>query len=528
MGRVSTILASWMRSGVGGALWARASGPRLRRPRRGMGVLALAAVLVAPTTVILSPSVVRAATTVSFSYTGSEQTYLVPSGVSSLHVVAVGAPGGSGYWNAGAGGHGAIVSGDLAVTPGETLYVEVGGAGGAGWLGYGSGGWNGGGRGGYNVNGNIPYGGGGGGGSDIRTISRADAGSLDSRLVVAGGGGGGDDWGVSGGNAGSSGADGGDNAVGGGAGTLSSGGTGGAGYPAGSGNGSNGAASVGGAGGDYTVAGGGGGGGGYDGGGGGGGYGGSQNAGGGGGGGGSSYVGSLMGSSLTIDTSGTASISITPVAAPTVPGAPTGVSGTAGDSQVTLSWTTPASDGGSPITGYVVTPYVGTTAQATHTYTSTATTQSVTGLTNGTAYTFTVAAKNAVGTGPDSVASSPVTPVAAPTVPGAPTGVSASGFLVYTGHDSKYTYTVDVAWTPADNGGAAITNYRITAYVYKPATKNKPATCRPVQTVETGSASTTYVLAGLTTRNTYVFTVAAANAAGWGLESDFSNQVPGI
>ncbi len=430
MGRVSTILASWMRSGVGGALWARASGPRLRRPRRGMGVLALAAVLVAPTTVILSPSVVRAATTVSFSYTGSEQTYLVPSGVSSLHVVAVGAPGGSGYWNAGAGGHGAIVSGDLAVTPGETLYVEVGGAGGAGWLGYGSGGWNGGGRGGYNVNGNIPYGGGGGGGSDIRTISRADAGSLDSRLVVAGGGGGGDDWGVSGGNAGSSGADGDDNAVGGGAGTLSSGGTGGAGYPAGSGNGSNGAASVGGAGGDYTVAGGGGGGGGYDGGGGGGGYGGSQNAGGGGGGGGSSYVGSLMGSSLTIDTSGTASISITPVAAPTVPGAPT--------------------------------------------------------------------------------------------------GVSASGFLVYTGHDSKYTYTVDLGWTPADNGGAAITNYRITAYVYKPATKNKPATCRPVQTVETGSASTTYVLAGLTTRNTYVFTVAAANAAGWGLESDFSNQVPGI
>ena len=134
MGRVSTILASLMRSGVGGALWPRASGPRLHRPRRGMGVLALAAVLVAPTTVVLSPSVVRAATTVSFSYTGSEQTYVVPSGVSSLHVVAVGAPGGSGYWNAGAGGHGAIVSGDLAVTPGETLYVEVGGpAATAGW-----------------------------------------------------------------------------------------------------------------------------------------------------------------------------------------------------------------------------------------------------------------------------------------------------------------------------------------------------------------------------------------------------------
>ncbi len=39
----------------------------------------------------------------------------------------------------------------------------------------------------------------------------------------------------------------------------------------------------------------------------------------------------------------------------TVPGAPTAVSGVAGNGQVTVSWTAPTSDGGSPVTGYVVT-----------------------------------------------------------------------------------------------------------------------------------------------------------------------------
>ena len=55
--------------------------------------------------------------------------------------------------------------------------------------------------------------------------------------------------------------------------------------------------------------------------------------------------------------------------------------------------------GGSPITGYVVTPYVGGTAKTAQTFNNTATTETVTGLTNGTAYTFKVAAINGVGTG---------------------------------------------------------------------------------------------------------------------------------
>jgi hypothetical protein len=100
-------------------------------------------------------------------------------------------------------------------------------------------------------------------------------------------------------------------------------------------------------------------------------------------------------------------------AAATAPAAPTGVTASAGDSSATVSWTAP-SDGGSAITSYSVTPYIGTTAQTATTVSGSppATTTTVTGLTNGTAYTFKVTATNAVGTGPASAASSAVTPTA--------------------------------------------------------------------------------------------------------------------
>ena len=96
----------------------------------------------------------------------------------------------------------------------------------------------------------------------------------------------------------------------------------------------------------------------------------------------------------------------------TVPGAPTGVSATAGDASATVTWTAPAANGGAAITNYQVTPYIGASAQ-TAVYTgSAATSKTVVGLTNGTAYTFKVAAINSVGTGSQSTASAAVTPAA--------------------------------------------------------------------------------------------------------------------
>jgi Fibronectin type III domain/FG-GAP-like repeat len=95
------------------------------------------------------------------------------------------------------------------------------------------------------------------------------------------------------------------------------------------------------------------------------------------------------------------------LAAASLPGAPSGVTAAAGNAQATVSWTPPASDGGSAITNYVVTPFIGAVAQ-TSKQVGNVTTTTVTGLTNGTTYTFKVAAVNAVGTGPQSAASNAV------------------------------------------------------------------------------------------------------------------------
>ena len=60
-----------------------------------------------------------------------------------------------------------------------------------------------------------------------------------------------------------------------------------------------------------------------------------------------------------------------------------------------------------------MTPYIGGVAQTAQIFVSTATTETVTGLTNGTAYTFRVAAINAIGTGSNSSSSNSVTPLSA-------------------------------------------------------------------------------------------------------------------
>ena len=92
-----------------------------------------------------------------------------------------------------------------------------------------------------------------------------------------------------------------------------------------------------------------------------------------------------------------------------VPGAPTSVTATAGDTQAIVSFTAPASNGGAAIIGYTVTSSpVGFTA------TGASSPITINGLTNGQAYTFTVTATNSVGTGAASTASNSVTPLAPP------------------------------------------------------------------------------------------------------------------
>ncbi len=127
----------------------------------------------------------------TFSYTGSVQSWTVPAGVTSIDFDAKGASGGRGTYYS-PGGCGGEVQGSLPVTPGQVLKIYVGGMGVDGsYYGAGIGGWNGGGTGGYSFFG--PTGGGGGGATDLRIGGTA----LVDRMVAAGGGaGGGDDYGT--------------------------------------------------------------------------------------------------------------------------------------------------------------------------------------------------------------------------------------------------------------------------------------------------------------------------------------------
>jgi uncharacterized repeat protein (TIGR02543 family) len=105
----------------------------------------------------------------------------------------------------------------------------------------------------------------------------------------------------------------------------------------------------------------------------------------------------------------------------TVPQAPTNVTATAGNGSASIHFTPPTDNGGSPITGYKI---IWTSESLTVTETSTPIT--ITGLTNGTAYTFTVQAINSVGNSFDSAATNEVTPVT-PTYGGGSGGGSTGG-----------------------------------------------------------------------------------------------------
>jgi hypothetical protein len=178
----------------------------------------------------------------------------------------------------------------------------------------------------------------------------------------------------------------------------------------------------------------------------------------------------------------------------TAPGAPVLRTATAGDGQVALTWTAPASDGGAAITSYSISR---NSSQGIQTITTpdSRTSYTMTSLTNGVAYTFRVSAINSVGTGTGSNTMS-ATPAAAEqaTAPGAPTAISASA------GDAS----IVVSWSaPVSNGGSAITGYTVS---YTPSGGGE-------QTTTVGNV-TTYTLTGLTNSAQYSVKVLAINAIG--------------
>jgi hypothetical protein len=97
---------------------------------------------------------------------------------------------------------------------------------------------------------------------------------------------------------------------------------------------------------------------------------------------------------------------------PGPPSAPRNVTGVAGNTKVTLDWDAPFSDGGSTITGYRIIPRIAGVSQSPIlTGSGTPGPYAVTGLTNGTAYTFYVQAINVAGSSGNSVESAAITPV---------------------------------------------------------------------------------------------------------------------
>jgi hypothetical protein len=204
------------------------------------------------------------------------------------------------------------------------------------------------------------------------------------------------------------------------------------------------------------------------------------------------YAGSLSGwvgggSSVTVPGGTGGYLVATPT---TVPGAPTIGTAVPGSTTATVAWTAPASDGGSPVTGYVVRVYAGTSttpSATTVTAPAGATSVVVTGLTNGTAYRFDVAATNAVGAGPASALSAAVTPRVAL----APVPLN----VVATPANASAT----VSWT-APTTTAGITGYRVRAYLGTTATV--------ARTVNVAAGQTAAAVTGLLNGTGYSFDVA--------------------
>ncbi|MDR3442429.1 MAG: fibronectin type III domain-containing protein, partial [Legionella sp.] len=213
---------------------------------------------------------------------------------------------------------------------------------------------------------------------------------------------------------------------------------------------------------------------------------------------GTSYTFAVYASNVLGNGPSANSNAVTPSMPATVPRVPTGIAATAGNTEATVNWTAP-SDGGSPITSYTVTP-----TPADGACTISGATAHCTGLTNGTSYTFAIYASNALGNGP-SANSNAVTPSVPATVPGAPTGVTATA-----GNTEAA-----VSWTAPSNGGSPITSYTVTSTPLG-------GSCA------VSGGGTTAHCTDLTNSTSYTFAVYATNALGDGPSANSSPVTPTV
>lgn len=196
----------------------------------------------------------------------------------------------------------------------------------------------------------------------------------------------------------------------------------------------------------------------------------------------------------------------------TTPGAPTIGTVTGGNARATVRWTL-GSDGGSALTGHEI--QVLRNGSVVRTVTGLgagATSATIAGLTNGTAYAFRVRGLNAVGAGALSATSAVVRPA---TVPGAPRIRTASSGV------AGGPITATATWLPpTSTGGAAISGYVVRAL--RLSTTGRVLATRVSGVLPAGARS---LRMALPVRGTYRFTVQARNAAGSGAQSVRSNAV---
>ncbi|PTA49088.1 hypothetical protein C9I43_15610 [Shewanella morhuae] len=148
------------------------------------------------------------------------------------------------------------------------------------------------------------------------------------------------------------------------------------------------------------------------------------------------------------------------VAIPVAPDAPTIGAATAGDGQVSVAFSAPGSNGGSAITGYTVTSNPGG-----FTNTGAASPIVITGLTNGTAYTFTVTATNAIGTSVTSAASGSATPKGVQTTTFPQPIAQTFGTSPDLGATASASSSLAVAFTSDTTGVCTITSVGVLTFV---------------------------------------------------------------